>query len=396
LRKASIYIVVIYTPWGIVVYFDQYIYRRYSMTVRIPASVRRPLLLGLATFIALSPLSAVADAARPVPVATLVLQPKVAGASYDIDGVVQAVRQSTVAAQANGRLVTMAVKAGDRVRAGQVLATIDDRDAMAGVQRSRAQVSQAQAELQNAQAQLERTRDLQSKGFVSTAALDVAKSQAQSAQSAKEQANAAALQSGLAQGFTKVTAPFDGWVLQTHAEAGDLALPGKPIATVYAPQPLRVVVQVPSSRAQVVRAADQTIVQVGDDESVTTRFTPKTRTAVPSADPVSQTTEWRLELSTQDAANLLPGQQAHVRFIQNQGAVAPRLWVPKAAVVRRGELTGVYLWSGNGFSLRAIRAGAIAGADGVEVLTGLRASDQIALDPVRAAQSHAVPATSAK
>lgn len=366
------------------------------MTVRIPAFVRQPLLLGLATFVALSPLNATADAARAVPVATLVLQPKMAGTSYDVDGVVQAVRQSTVAAQANGRLITMSVKAGDRVRAGQVLATIDDRDAMAGVQRSRAQVSQAQAELQNAQAQLERTRDLQSKGFVSTAALDVAKAQAQSAQSAKEQANAAAQQSGLAQGFTKVTAPFDGWVLQTHAEAGDLALPGKPIATVYAPQPLRVVVQVPSSRTQVVRAADQTLVQVGDAATGSDRFSPKTRTAVPSADPVSQTTEWRLELAPQDAVNLVPGQQAHVRFVQNQGAVAPRLWIPQAAVVRRGELTGVYLWSGKGFSLRAIRAGATAGADGVEVLTGLRAGDQIALDPVRAAQSNAVPATSSK
>lgn len=364
------------------------------MSARFPFLVRVSRLVSPTTIVVLSSLSVPLVAAQAVPVATMVIQPKAANVSYELDGVVQAVRQSTVAAQASGRLVTMVVKAGDRVRAGQVLATIDDREAMAGMQRSRAQVSQAQAELQTAQAQLERTRDLQSKGFVSTAALDIAKAQAQGAQSAKEQANAGALQSGLAQGFTKVTAPFDGWILQTHAEAGELALPGKPIATVYAPQPLRVAVQVPSSRSSVARAATQTMIQVGDAETATAWFSPKARTAVPSADPVSQTTEWRLELSANDAMQLVPGQQAHVRFVQSQGAAATRLWVPPSAVVRRGELTGVYVWSGSGFSLRAIRTGANPGPEGVEVLTGLRAGDQIALDPVRATQPNASPAAS--
>ena len=365
------------------------------MLAQLFVVTRAPLLLGVAAF-AMLPSVAAAGAANAVSVATMVVQPKSTGASYDFDGVVQAVRQSTVAAQANGRIVTMVVKAGDRVRAGQVLATIDDRDALVGLQRSRAQVSQAQAELQTAQAQLERTRDLQSKGFVSAAALDIAKAQAQGAQSAKEQANAGAVQSSLAQGFTKVTAPFDGWILQTHAEAGDLALPGKPMATLYAPQPLRVAVQVPSSRAKVAQAAVQTLVQVGDVESSSAWFSPKGTTAVPSADPISQTMEWRLELSPKDAMHLVPGQQAHVRFVQSQAAATPQLWVPLGAVVRRGELTGVYIWSGKSFSLRAIRTGSSLGSDGIEVLTGLRAGDQVALDPVRAAQPMATPVASSK
>ena len=59
----------------------------------------------------------------------------------------------------------------------------------------------------------------------------------------------------LAQSFAKVTAPFDGWVQQTLADTGDLAVPGKPLAVVYAPQPLRAVVQVPASRSEALLSA---------------------------------------------------------------------------------------------------------------------------------------------
>jgi Biotin-lipoyl like len=73
------------------------------------------------------------------------VQLKAVGSGFELDGVVQAVKQGTVSAQASGRLVALAVKAGDPVRAGQLLATIDDRETQTGVQRSRAQVAQAQA-----------------------------------------------------------------------------------------------------------------------------------------------------------------------------------------------------------------------------------------------------------
>jgi RND family efflux transporter MFP subunit len=206
---------------------------------------------------------ALAGVAVAAEVPTTVVQPRAVGTSYALDGVIQAVKQSTIAAQASGRIATLQVKAGDKVRAGQILATIDDRDAIAAMQRSQAQISQAEAEMGNAKAQLERTKDLQSKGFVSKAALDTATAQFNVTVSAREQAVAGSRQTALAQGFTRVTAPFDGWILQTFAEAGDLALPGKPLLTVYAPQPLRAVVQVPTSRTQVVRSATQTLVQLG-------------------------------------------------------------------------------------------------------------------------------------
>lgn len=317
------------------------------------------------------------EAAGPgvaVPVMAVAARPVSTG--FEIDGVIQPVRQATVSAQATGRVVTLAVKMGDRVKAGQLLAVIDDREAAVGVQRSAAQVAQSEAEFRNARVNYERTRELQSKGFVSQAALDMAETQFKGAQAAREQAGAGAKQSALAQGYTRVSAPYDGWVLQTHVDAGDLAVPGKPIATVYAPQPLRAVVQVPASRADVARAAGRIEVQIGNQW-----VEPGARTSMPAADPVAQTVEWRLDLAARVTQNLLPGQQVRVRFV---GGQASRTVVPAAAVLRRGELTAVYVASDAGFVLRAVRLGADHGAEGVEVVAGLNAGERVALDAVRA------------
>ena len=204
---------------------------------------------------------AAAAACAGVLVPVVPVQVKAVSSGLELEGVIQPVQQSTVSAQAAGRVVTLAVKMGDRVKAGQLLATIDDREAAVGVQRSQAQVAQSEAELRNAQAHYERTKELQAKGFVSKAALDMAETQFKGAQAGREQAGASARQSALSQGYTRVTAPYDGWVLQTHVAAGDLAVPGKPVATVYAPQPLRAVVQVPASHAESTRQATQ--IEVG-------------------------------------------------------------------------------------------------------------------------------------
>ena len=329
--------------------------------------------------------------AQTISVPTVVVQAKEIGTAYEMDGVVQPVKQSTVSAQASGRIATLQVKVGDKVRAGQILATIDDREAMAGVQKSQAQINQAEAELRNAKVNLDRTRDLQSKGFVSKAALDTADAVYKGGLAVREQASAQALQSSISQGFTRVSAPFDGWVMQTHAEAGDLAVPGKPLVTVYAPQPLRAVVQVPGSRTQAVRTAVQTLVQMDDAQGHAQWIAPVTRSAVPSADPVSQTTEWRFELPSKDSAGWLPGQQVRVRFLSGQPNSVRTMMVPQAAILRRGELTAVYVASATGFSLRAVRLGAQQGVDGVEVLAGVLAGDVVALDPIRAGQVNAAP-----
>lgn len=333
---------------------------------------------------------AAAQGAIQVPVAPA--QIKAVADGFELDAVIQPVKQSTISAQAAGRIATLLVKAGDPVRSGQLLATIDDREAQTGVQRSQAQLAQAQADARNAQAHFDRTRELQAKGFVSAAALDTADSQLKGALAGRDQAGAGVRQSALAQGFTRVTAPFDSWVLLTHAEAGDLAVPGKPLLTLYAPLPIRAVVQVPVSRSGAAKAAGAVEVLLPNGASGAQWVRPVAVSSVPTADPISQTIEWRLELPAPAAKALLPGQQVRVRF---GGAQSNRMVVPASAVLRRGELTAVYVVAGQGFALKAVRLGAEHGAEGVEVLAGLLPGERVALDPVKAGLAGAQAAPSA-
>lgn len=327
-----------------------------------------------------------------VPVHTV--QQGAVGAGFELDGVIQPFKQSTVSAQTAGRIVSLLVKAGDTVQAGQLLATIDEREALVGAQRSQAQLAQAQADWHAAQANLTRQRELQAKGFVSQAALDMALAQFQGAQAGRDQAQAGTQQAALARGYSRVLAPYDGRVLGTDAQVGDLAVPGKPLLTVYAPLPLRAVVQVPASRSQRIGPTDQIEVRLAGQSGQGDWVQPTARTALPSTDPVAQTVEWRLDLSTQAAQGLVPGQQIAVRFVSAQPAAGPaRPLIPGAAVLRRGELTAVYVASERGFLLRAVRLGPDHAGSGVEVLAGLKVGERVALDPVKAGLAGASAAT---
>lgn len=321
------------------------------------------------------------QAAPQVPVLTLGARAVSTGS--ELDGVVEAVRQATVAAQATGRVASLLVKVGDKVRAGQVLATIDDRDTQTGVARSQAQVTQAEAELANAQAHVQRTRELRKQGFVSQAALDAAETQYKAAQAARAGAGAGAQQARLAQSFTQVTAPFDGYVMETLTQAGDLAVPGKPVAVVYAPQPLRVVVQVPASLGAQARSAQRIELQMGNQW-----VQPAAQQGVAAADPVSQTLTWKMDVPAALSDQLMPGQQTRVRFV---GGTAQRMVVPQAAVLRRGELTAVYVAADKGFVLKAVRLGPTH-AEQVEVLAGLKAGDAVAVNAIQAGLAGAQPA----
>jgi RND family efflux transporter MFP subunit len=332
-------------------------------------------------------------------VATLTVSAPLTGSTYRFNGHVEAVRQATLAAQVGGNVLSFTAKAGDRVKAGELLARIDERSAEASVRASAAGVDQAEALLQSAKLHAERTQALRQQGFVSGAAVDDAQVRLRAAQAGLDQARAGRSQASLQQGFASVRAPFDGVVLATHVELGDLATPGRPLMTVYAPGRLRAVVDVPSSRVAAARAAGQWEVMGADGK----RWTPTSRTELPSADPVAQTTEWRLELPLEAAASLSPGASVEVRLTSASATAAsptpsgspaavahPR--IPAQAVLLRGELTAVFAVLDGRFVLRPIRiAGPLGGAD-VEVVAGLRPGDLIAADAVRAGLAGAVPA----
>lgn len=340
-----------------------------------------------------------AEAVIQVPTASV--QSGAAQGGFVLEGTVQAVKQATVAVPTSGRVTQLLVKAGDRVKAGQLLASVDDRDAAAAQSRSEAQVAQADAELSQARAAVERTRSLRQQGFVSPAALDAAEAQWRAAAAGQRAAVAGRTQSGVARSLSSATAPFDGIVANTLVEAGDLAVPGRPLLTLYAPQALRVVVFVPSSRQAVAQAASGVMLGLPGGRWVA----PTARSVLPTADAVSQTVEWRFDISAADAAAvaLSPGQPVQVRFAAaaasgntNTTPKASALTVPAGALMQRGELTAVYVAAPGdaGFVLRAVRRGAVAGAEAgrVEVLSGLKAGERVALDPVQAGLAGARPA----
>lgn len=351
----------------------------------------------LSTLPALLALAAAGALAQPAPqaqtVPTLLVGHSASAARLDVEGTLQAVQQATVAAQTQGRVLSLAVKLGDRVKAGQVLARVDSREQQAGVAGSEAATAQAQAALVQAEQQAARTRELRAQGFVSAAALDDALARLKVAQGALQQAQAGRSQALLSQGFATVTAPFDGVVLATLVEAGDMATPGRPLVTLYAPGRLRAVVQVPASRSALVRgAAVELLLPDGR------RATPTQRVEAPGSDPTSQTVEWRLDLPPQ-LQGLLPGQPVQAQFsgtleasksLSVPSLSVPSLSIPLRAVLRRGELTAVYAADAGRFVLKAVRLGTPQG-DSVPVLAGLKAGERIAADPVRAGLAGAVP-----
>jgi RND family efflux transporter MFP subunit len=336
-----------------------------------------------------------AEATLQVP--TIRLQTRRQNASLEWDGTIQAVKQGTVAAQVAGNIVALLVKAGDSVKAGQVMARIDERDTQASLNRSQADLAQADAQLTNARLQWERSQALKAQGFISGAALDSAQAQWKAAQAAMAAAQAGRAQAALARSFATVTAPFDGKVLSTQADVGDLAAPGRPILTLYAPRPLRAVVQVPASQSDQMRMAKAAEVAVpGATDQGSTPWLKATRiVSLPGADPVSQTIEWRLDLPD---VNALPGQTVRVRFTgiqSNQASDTPAttgLTVPARAVLQRGELTAVYVVREGRFVLQAVRIASTSNASAdVTLLSGAKAGDVIALDAIKAGLSNASP-----
>ncbi len=355
-----------------------------------PARVRMPaagLISLIGALLAAAPAHATEPAAIQVP--TLTVEASRDAASLSLDGTLEPQRQAVLAAQAAGSVQQLTVRAGDRVRAGQVIARIDARSAEAGVAQSEAGVVQADANLRNARTQLERTRELRAQGYISQAALDAAENQFRAAEAGLAQARAGRRQATLGQDFTSIAAPFDGVVLATHIDAGDLAAPGRPVLTLYAPGALRATVQVPASQAAPARAARQVEIELPDGR----RIAPVRRTELPGADPVAQTVEWRLDLAPGDAADLRPGRTVRVHFtgadLAPTGARSVPT-VPAAALLRRGELTAVYVVRENGFVLRQVRAGASHGGS-TEVLAGLKTGERIAADAVRAGLAGARP-----
>jgi RND family efflux transporter MFP subunit len=333
----------------------------------------------LAAFM-LGSLAPQARAAGPVPTAaatTSVVAYRNVPDVISSEGVVEAVRQSTLAAQVAGQIVELRVKVGDRVKAGQILLRIDPRAAEQVVSGSQSQLAEAQAGLTNALRSFERSKQLFAQKFISRAGLDQAELDYKAAQARVGSLQANAGQATTAKTFTTITAPYAGVVAATPIEVGDMATPGRPLITVFDPDSMRVIATLSQSNLRDVQLQMPVQIEV---PALKRSLTAKQVTLVPLADSRTHTAKLRLELG--NAAGLLPGQFARVYFATG---VARKLVIPNSAVLRRSEVTAVYVQSGGGqVQLRQIRVGDLSGDGYIEVLSGLREGERIAIDPVKA------------
>ena len=312
-------------------------------------------------------------------VPTVKIEPQLRARSHASEATIEAVRQATVAAQVQGRVLEARADAGARVRQGDVLMRIDTREADQAVAAAAANVAAAQARLVDARAALERTRSLRARNFISAAALDQAQAAFDAARAQHAAAEAGRAQADASRGFATVTSPLTGVVAQRLTEPGEMAQPGRPLMLIYEPGALRAVADVPQQQlASLGRGALQAKVEFPESGRW---LDAASVTVLPAADPRTHTARVRVALPA-DAAGVVPGMAARVHFVVGS---APRLTVPAAAVLRRGEVTGVYVADGKGgFSLRQLRLGSALDDDAVEVLAGLSGGETIALDPVRA------------
>jgi RND family efflux transporter MFP subunit len=296
------------------------------------------------------------------------------------DGIVEAVRQTVMAAQVDGAVVELRVRAGDRVRAGQVLLALDGRTAEERAGASDASVVAARARQEAATLEYQRQQRLFQRHYVSQAAVERAEAEHKAA-TAQVQAQLAAMRAAHTQrGLFVIKAPYDAVVAEVNVTLGEMALPGRPLATLFDPRALRVAVSVPESASTTLQTVRTAVIPV---EVGRQRFSASSWEVLPAADPTTHTVVVRLPLPTGTA--VAPGSFARA-WLPTAGEGTQAVFIPRRALVERAELKGVYVLLPDGRALlRQLRLGPGRG-DEVEVLAGLAAGESIALDPQAAAR----------
>jgi RND family efflux transporter MFP subunit len=292
-------------------------------------------------------------------VAVLRVEASGGGDTYRAAGTVRALRRAELATRVMGRIDGVTVRAGDRVRTGQILVTIDKASLSAMRQ-------QTDAGLELARASFHRMERLYADSAIPAAQFEQAKAAYEQAQG---QSKAAASELT----YADLVAPFSGVVAARNADPGDLAVPGQPVLVIEDDGPREVVVSVPDRVAAQIKVGNIVPVEVGSDAR---RIETRVSAVVRSADPMSRTIEVRLRTTERLPSNLTAVAEFPTAL---QGGES--LTLPRSAVVERGQLAGAFVVAPDStLRLRWIRLGRVLG-DRVEVASGLVAGDLVARSP---------------
>ena len=323
----------------------------------------------------------------------------------DATGYVVARRMATVSSKITGKVREVLIEEGQRVEAGQVMATLDpiDADAQRDLAASqlgaaRSEIAAVEAQLKEAEANATRLSGLTQQQLVSKAQYDqaVAQRDALRARLQTAQRNAQVAGSGLriaAQGVdnTIVRAPFAGVVIAKAAQPGEIVSPLSAgggftrtgIGTIVDMDSLEVEVDV--SEAYIGRVQPKMPVEAVLNAYPDWRIPAEVIAIIPTADRAKATVKVRIALKSKDT-RIVPDMGVRVSFLEQEdqktaaaAPAAPRTQVPAAALRKDGEQDIVFVMHDEKAERRAVKLGGNIGDDR-QVLAGLSAGERVIIE----------------
>jgi multidrug efflux pump subunit AcrA (membrane-fusion protein) len=336
--------------------------------------------------------------AEPLPsvkAATVKLAEETVPEIYEATGTVRARVSSVLSARVMGYLREVRVQAGDTVQPGQVIAVIEAREIDSGLKQAEAAreearnalpevenaIAAAKAQLELAEATHRRMKSLFEQKSITQQEFDEAEARLRMARANYEmaaakkaqleqkirQAESAVAQAATMKGYTEITAPFRGIVVERKAEPGMLAAPGMPIAVIEREGGYRLEAAVEENRLGKIRPG--MAVQVLLD-AVGTPQQGRVEEIVPAMDPGSRSFTVKIGVA---GGLLRSGMFGRARFAMGEKKA---LLVPASAVVKKGQVEQVYVVENGVARARLVTTGAAYG-ERIEILTGLRAGETV-------------------
>jgi HlyD family secretion protein len=316
-------------------------------------------------------------------------------------GYVVAQRKAAVASKATGRLEWLGVREGSRVKQGEVLARLENRDVSATMEQAAANIKVAQANLEQGQAELNeaernfnRSRDLLAKNFVSQGAHDATVSRYEKAKSAISgyrasiavaQANYRATEVGVEQ--TLIRAPFEGVVLTKNANVGDVITPfssalGSQAAVVTMADMSTLEVEADVSESNLEKIKPDQPCEIQLDALPGVRFRGRLLRMVPTVDRAKATVMAKIRFDELDP-RILPEMSAKVSFLSQEmpaGERTARTVLQPAAIVQRAGKSVVFVIKDEKVSQVTVETGAKIG-EMIEIRAGVKPGDRVVMRP---------------
>jgi membrane fusion protein (multidrug efflux system) len=312
-----------------------------------------------------------ADPARALP--TVAVAKQGMPSELVMTGTLVADRQSDLAANASGRVLSTHVERGQKVAAAEVIMRLDARLAQFSAKAAKAQSKVAKANLELAALECGRVDRLLASGTISQAEYDRTKSQCASSQSSVSAAESQAALASVQAGDSVVKAPFAGIVAERYVDVGEYVLPQTRVISLVSVDPIRVQLAVPEAEvAKVVHGQTVTFEVIGFDKP----FTAEVEYMSPSLRETTRDLVVEAIAPNPDGV-LKPGMFATVRL--GTGDVE-RLVVPTSAI---GQIDGrpmVWVVREGRAIVQFVRTGAVRG-DRTAILSGVLETDTVVSDP---------------